>query len=271
MTGAEKIGKLAVDLADAAILAKSKGDDMHAIFFATRQPNVSHWLSLWGGKFRPISTVLLNERQILMARWICPSCNKAACPGCELQELHEMSQRGSGYERKERDLYETPEWVTEALLPHLTDTGDIWEPAAGSGKMLFVLAKRAMVYASDISEGQDFLLFKERPAPGLFSIVTNPPYELAREFIEHALKLVRDINGTVAMLLRTDFDHANGRRHLFADHPAFAKKVVLTRRIVWFEGPKAAPSFNHAWFIWDWSNDTPPVLAYGPTVFDVPA
>jgi hypothetical protein len=30
-----------------------------------------------------------------------------------------MSQRESGYERKERDLYETPEWVTEALLPHL--------------------------------------------------------------------------------------------------------------------------------------------------------
>ena len=27
-----------------------------------------------------------------------------------------MSQRESGYERKERDLYETPVWVTEALL-----------------------------------------------------------------------------------------------------------------------------------------------------------
>ena len=30
-----------------------------------------------------------------------------------------MSQRHSGYVRKERDLYETPEWVTEALIPHL--------------------------------------------------------------------------------------------------------------------------------------------------------
>lgn len=36
MTGAEKIGKLAVDLADAAITAKAKGDDVHAIFFATK-------------------------------------------------------------------------------------------------------------------------------------------------------------------------------------------------------------------------------------------
>lgn len=30
-----------------------------------------------------------------------------------------MSQRDSGYQRKERDAYETPEWVTLALIPHL--------------------------------------------------------------------------------------------------------------------------------------------------------
>jgi hypothetical protein len=67
---------------------------------------------------------------------------------------------------------------------------------------------------------------------------------------------------------RTDFDHAKSRRHLFADCPAFAKKLVLTKRIVWFvedDGkPKAAPSFNHAWFIWSWKHDGPPTIAYGP-------
>jgi len=66
-----------------------------------------------------------------------------------------VSQRNSGYERKERDLYETPPWVTEALLPHAQSiNGDIWEPAAGSGKMVRVLAKHRMVFAGDISEGQ---------------------------------------------------------------------------------------------------------------------
>jgi hypothetical protein len=30
-----------------------------------------------------------------------------------------MSQRDSGYERKERDLYETPEWVTTTRAPDL--------------------------------------------------------------------------------------------------------------------------------------------------------
>ena len=84
----------------------------------------------------------------------------------------------------------------------------------------------------------------------------------------HALKLTAPVKGFVAMLLRCDFDHAKRRAYLFADCPQFAKKVVLTRRIVWFveaDGkPKASPSFNHAWFLWDWQHAGPPVVTYGP-------
>ena len=25
-----------------------------------------------------------------------------------------------------------------------------------------------------------------------------------------------------------------------------------------------SPSFNHAWFIWDWTHEGAPVIAYGP-------
>ena len=32
-----------------------------------------------------------------------------------------MSQRNSGYDRKAGDLYETPEWVTTALLEHMEE------------------------------------------------------------------------------------------------------------------------------------------------------
>ena len=35
-----------------------------------------------------------------------------------------MSQRNSEYDRKERDLYETPAWVTEALLHHADVVAD---------------------------------------------------------------------------------------------------------------------------------------------------
>jgi hypothetical protein len=64
------------------------------------------------------------------------------------------------------------------------------------------------------------------------------------------------------MLLRTDFDHAASRRHLFADCAMFAKKVVLTKRIRWFEDSNGSPSFNHCWMIWDRQHHGPPTLTY---------
>jgi hypothetical protein len=181
-----------------------------------------------------------------------------------------MSQRDSGYERKERDLYETPEWVTDVIVDHLPDSIlTIWEPACGSGKMSGVLASYSnKVIATDIYSPDeisiDFLTVPEAIDGPHHAIVTNPPYELATEFIERALEFQRPHAGIVAMLLRTDFDHAQSRKHLFANHPAFEKKVVLTKRIKWFEDSKGQPSFNHAWFVWDWKHSGPPMLAYWP-------
>ncbi len=172
-----------------------------------------------------------------------------------------MSQRDSGYARVAFDQYETPEWATRALLPHLPSRIEvIWEPACGSGKMVRALRGAPFeVIASDIQTGSDFFAAGYIAAD---AIVTNPPYSLATEFIEEALKRMHPESGVVAMLLRTDFDHAKSRRHLFADHPAFVKKLVLTKRIQWFEDSKSSPSFNHAWFIWSWLNDGAPELAY---------
>ena len=176
-----------------------------------------------------------------------------------------MSQRDSGYERIERDAYETPEWVTRALVPNLpleSRPMRIWEPACGSGKMVRALeAMGHVVVASDISDGADFFSYQCRMNDAE-AIITNPPYNLATEFIRHALELTAR-SGLVAMLLRTDFDHANSRRELFTVCP-FWKKVVLTRRIKWFEESTGSPSFNHAWFIWNWRYKGPPMLAYGP-------
>lgn len=175
-----------------------------------------------------------------------------------------MSQRDSGYERKERDLYETPAWATEALLPHLPQLvgRNILEPACGSGKMVRALEGRGLhVTGFDIEDGRDFL---QCIATFASAVVTNPPYVLAREFCEHAIELMKPASGLVAMLLRTDFDHAKTRQHLFSGCPQFAKKVVLTKRIQWFEDSKGQPSFNHAWFVWDHAHQGAPTLAYGP-------
>jgi len=176
-----------------------------------------------------------------------------------------MSQRDSGYARQERDLYETPEWVTAALLPHIKDriNGPIWEPAAASGNMVRALEPLGWpVLGTDIATGDDFLTTSKAGFDFDF-IITNPPYESAQAFIQHAINLTMT-DGLVAMLLRTDFDHAKSRANLFRLSPRFAKKVVLTKRIQWFADSTGSPSFNHAWFIWDWRHKGAPTLAYDP-------
>ena len=65
------------------------------------------------------------------------------------------------------------------------------------------------------------------------------------------------------MLLRTDYDHAVTRQHLFSGCHAFAKKIVPTKRIVWFYGPGAA-EFQPRMVSLGLLHDGPPVLEYGP-------
>jgi hypothetical protein len=178
-----------------------------------------------------------------------------------------VSRVDSNYARKPRDLYETPPWVVEAVLPHLPFGGKIWEPACGNGNIVRVLADAGYdVHASDALDGENFFAAKAVPA-GTRGIITNPPYTDVADFIQHAIDLMMLRNGFVAMLLAADFDSAKSRRHLFADCRMFAKTIVLTRRIIWFErtdGKKPAPSENHRWFIWDWRHKGPPTIGYAP-------
>ncbi len=174
----------------------------------------------------------------------------------------------SGYERVERDAYYTPAWCTEALLRHVEFYGSIWEPAAGNGQMVEVLqrVKAYTVYPSDIHPTapdivrQDF--FTARSDVGWGAIVTNPPYNQAREFIERALSLTKTprrsrVGGKVAMLLRNEYDSAKTRQHLFGNCPQFALKLVLTKRPRWFAGKGASPRHNFSWFVWDWAHEGP--------------
>lgn len=179
-----------------------------------------------------------------------------------------MSRVDSHYERKDRDAYMTPDWVTKALLPHIPWKAGmkIWEPACGSGNIVRVLADAGYsVYATDQVDGEDF--FRINDSQRSDGIVTNPPYTDSAVFAQHAIDVMMPRGGFVALLLPIDYDSAQSRRNLFAECPIFWKKVVLTKRIVWFErddGKKAAPSENHAWFLWHWQHLGPPTIGYAP-------
>lgn len=176
-----------------------------------------------------------------------------------------MSQRSSGYTRQANEFYRTPSWVTEAVIPHLPWTGGtVWEPACGDGAMVDVLCQHfSEVVATDADRGETERFHSFKSAGKATAIFGNPPYNQAEEFIIHALELMIPCRGMVAFLLRVDYDSAKTRHYLFANHPAWYKKVVLLKRIVWFAGEKS-PSFNHAWYIWNWRHQGPPTIAYAP-------
>lgn len=199
-----------------------------------------------------------------------------------------MSQRKSGFARVPSELYQTPAWVLDALAEHVELQGlTIWEPACGEGHLVKAMeAHGARVHGTDAHDHgfedmwsqRDFLTHGFEALPKHHAIVTNPPYgpsgRLAVKFIERGLGFLPP-GGFMAMLLTADFDSAPGRKHLFRDCPDFAGRIVLTRRIVWFEPPPPAPgekkpsgpSQNHTWFLWHrphiWTGAAPFTL-YGP-------
>jgi hypothetical protein len=160
-----------------------------------------------------------------------------------------MSQRNSEYPRQPDDDYATPAWVAWTLTPYLMlrkhSVSHVWDPAAGAGHLveaLQVADRHGQMEATffRITGTTDDFLTRDLPPDHVDALVTNPPYKLARQFIEHALELGPPKVRIIAMLLRSDFDSAKTRAHLFRDCPTFAHKIVLLDRIVWFEREGAA-------------------------------
>ncbi len=190
----------------------------------------------------------------------------------------------SGYDRMAHDLYPTPEWVTEALLKHVTLRGPVWEPCCGDGAMARVLERAGYeVVASDLVDrgfgrgGVDFLECATLP-DGCRAIVTNPPYgdggALARstnsplamqKFVDHALRLTIRANGQLALLVRLQWLAGKRASTLISSGP-LSRVVVLTRRIKWFEGSDStnAAQHHHAWLFWDcrYGRLLPPSLVF---------
>jgi len=182
-----------------------------------------------------------------------------------------------GYERRMSDFYPTEAWVTRALLntclrhDALTSflpskVGEcIWEPAAGDDRMASVLRQEGHnVVASDLNDygsavvrsGVDFLETKGIMPLRCRAIVTNPPFgDTAEAFVRHALKVMMPVKGSVAMLLRHEWDCSKKRGDLFA-RPDYLGRIILTARPRWIDGSTGSPRHNYAWFLWSAADRT---------------
>jgi hypothetical protein len=192
-----------------------------------------------------------------------------------------VGKHETGYARVTRDFYPTPVWVVEALAEHIDLVGlRAWECGCGDGHMVEALTAAGAIVCikTDIVDrgcpgfdGElDFVATATSPRVNYDAIITNPAYgkrnKLAEKFIETGLQYIAD-GGLLALLLPNDFDSAITRRHLFAECPAFAGKIVLTKRIIWFEPPpgeRAGPKENHSWFIWRRPCSHAPRIFYAP-------
>jgi hypothetical protein len=169
------------------------------------------------------------------------------------------------------DTYETPACAVRALLAVETlPSGAVWECACGPGAIVRVLrAAGHEVWATDLvdynspdqdSSGIDFLLEHGSAPYFIGSIVTNPPFKLADQFVRHALLLCP----RVYMLLRLAFLESTRRTAILesgslARVHVFRNRLPMMHRAGW-DGPRASSATPFAWFVWDRAHRGPPEL-----------
>ena len=132
-------------------------------------------------------------------------------------------------ERERNDYYATHPRATEMLCDLETFSRNILEPCCGQGHISKVLEARGYnVESMDLIDrgygkgGVDFLEYNEVVDK---DIVTNPPYSLAKEFIEHAMEIVTD-GHKIAMFLKLTFLESSGRKEMFKKYPP--KKIWVS-------------------------------------------
>jgi predicted RNA methylase len=155
------------------------------------------------------------------------------------------------------DFYPTPPQAIAALLTVEKLPRCLCDVCAGNGGIARPLRKLGyQVIASDIIARDfrlnftgDFLTTTKAP-PDIETILSNPPYGFAEQFITHALELCPH----VIMLLRLAFLESERRTEIL-EHSGLARVHVFRRRLPMmhrhgWSGPRASNAIPFAWFIW---------------------
>lgn len=186
--------------------------------------------------------------------------------------MEESETKGKNYsrnnasgQRKASDLYETPYSMTRQLLEVEKFNYRKWafEMASGNGAIVRVLRDSFdSVIENDISDGIDSLTW---PAHMPY-VITNPPYSLAFEFIQHAKRIV-----TKKFAFLLPLTYLQGQERF--DKVYQDKKFPLARVWVFIRYPMLGDPLRedgkyrtgmqtYAWFIWDKQHRGPPQIGW---------
>lgn len=174
-----------------------------------------------------------------------------------------MSRTTRSEDRSEQDFKRTPEWVTQAVLPHLPLGGTILEPAAGDGAIVQVLLDEGVphekLYAVELDEERaqqcaalcptvraDFLTWTP-PRKRFDLILSNPPFSLMLPFAARCLEVAR--GASVALLGRLPWmePESTGERRAFIERTR--PRVCIIPRPS-FDG-QGTDMTAYAWFLWN--------------------
>lgn len=159
------------------------------------------------------------------------------------------------------DFYPTPTWATRALLDNETFEGNIWEPACGNGAMGEVIKERYQnVETSDIHNHGYKDFHKHDFLTGHYyadNIITNPPYNLAEEFVHAGLK---QCNNKLALLMRLAFLECQRRcEEIYSIYPP-SRVYIFSERLTFYPAgqefdengnPKTGGQTSYIWMVWE--------------------
>ena len=159
-------------------------------------------------------------------------------------------------ERQAEDYYATEPKAVELLLEVEKFDKKIWECACGEGHISKVLeAAGYEVRSTDIVDrgyGTGGIDFLEDIREWDGDIITNPPYKYAKEFVEQAMKSVKD-GAKVAMFLKLTFMESKSRKELFTKYP-FKTLYVSSSRLQCAKNgvfDNKGTAIAYGWYIWE--------------------
>ena len=164
-------------------------------------------------------------------------------------------------ERQNEDYYATEPAAADWLIKLEEFNGKpIWECASGENHLADVFKQYGFsVKTSDIvkrtpsTEVIDFLTYDGKWKG---HIITNPPYNKAKEFVEKAIELVND-GDKVCMFLKVQFLEGKARKKLFETYPPkriwVSSSRLLCAKNGKFEEMRAGggSAVAYAWFVWE--------------------
>lgn len=194
----------------------------------------------------------------------------APTPAPKLRDATISFGKANPQPREVNDWYIEPVEAVEALLRAERFSGASWDPACGIGTIPLAMESEGHdALGSDLAdrtEGaypiHDFLGDQRGPRVTPDNVVCNPPFKLARQFVDKALTIA---SHKVAMLLPITFLEGQARARWLATTPlarvhVFSWRIsmppgeLLTSGKVEAKGGKKC----FAWFVWEIGWQGPP-------------